>query len=855
MAMEETQKIENLLKKLVVIKRDGRRESFNIDKLVDSIKNACQDLCTLVEIEDVVKNFVEELYKESITSISTEEISERIARILITKGLVDTKWFEVAKRYELGAVYEDVYRSKEFNFDPKDLKLSFAAIKVLKSRYLLRDPESKRFTETPQMLFRRVAKAIAQVEYKYCVEKNRDSEKCKDVARYWEEKFYELLSDLRFLPNSPTLMNAGTKLGILSACFVIPVRDSIVTPDGEGIYDSLRAQAIIFQQGGGTGFDFSELRPEGDTISTTCGVSSGPLSFMRMFDVNTEVIKQGGRRRGANMGILHVWHPDIEKFIEAKSGRLKEINLQNFNISVGVYDYFMYAAINGGMIPLVNPRKTNLRPDRGNDSRYYAIVRAWGYISDEWIQNEIFEEIYTRNGSVWLDESAIITIDEAMAIAVDKGAVVRYVDAKKLFEQICRNAWDSGDPGLVFIDTINKRHSVWYLGKINATNPCGEQPLLPWESCNLGSINLEKYVYVDPNNETQIDWAKMAEDLKVIARFMDDVIDASSWPLKQLEVAVMRTRKIGVGVMGWHHMLIKLGIPYNSVDALYLAYHLAEWIEYNLALASIELAKERGPFPGYRDDKYRPTWITAKSFDELMNIAGIKDGPSDRVTKIVSKRPPVDWKYVEELRKEYGIRNAALTSIAPTGTISIIADTSPSIEPIFAVAFERHVSIGSFIEINKLFLDYLKRYELDDPKLIKIIAEKGTIHDLYFIPKTLKVLFKTAYDIDPKYHVLHQAMWQQWVCGGVSKTVNMRFETSIDEVREVFLLAWMLGCKGITVYRDKSRKQQVIYVGVKMQQSEKEEPSKTTAENIPRYRSISEAIEKLSKTECQQCEY
>jgi len=855
MASSEEQRMKTLLTQLTVIKKDGRKENFNIDKLVESLKRACQDLCTFSEIENVVRIFIDELNKEQTVVITTEEIAERIAKILINNGLSDIKWFEVAKRYELGEIYRDVYKSKEFRFDPEDLKLSFPAIKVLKSRYLLRDPNTKHFIETPQMLFRRVAKNIASIEYRYCMEKDRNNEKCSEISRYWEEKFYELLRDLRFLPNSPTLMNAGTKLGILSACFVIPVRDSIVTSDGEGIYDALRAQAIIFQQGGGTGFDFSELRPEGDSISTTFGVSSGPLSFMKMFDVNTEVIKQGGKRRGANMGVLHVWHPDVEKFIEAKSGKLKDTNLQNFNISVGVYDYFMYAVINGGMVPLVNPRKTNLRADLGNNSRNYAIVKARGYLLDEWIQTEIINEIEAKGGSVWLDESVIVTIDEAMAIAEDMGAVVHYINAKKLFEQIARNAWDSGDPGLVFIDTINRRHSVWYLGKINATNPCGEQPLLPWESCNLGSINLEKYVYIDVNGEPQVDWEKMAEDIKIVSRFMDDVIDAASWPLKQLEISTKKTRKIGVGVMGWHHMLIKLGIPYDSVDALYLAYHLAEWIEYNLAIASIELAKERGPFPEYNSDRYKPTWSTTRSFEELLNIAGIKDKPSDKVVKIVCKRPPTNWGYVEELRKRYGIRNAALTSIAPTGTISIIADTSPSIEPIFAVAFERYVSVGTFIEINRLFLESLKKYELDNPKLIKTIAERGAITDLYFIPRTLRMLFKTAYDIEPKYHVLHQAIWQQWICGGVSKTVNLRFEASIDDVREVFLLAWMLGCKGITVYRDKSKRQQVIYVGVKMHQSEKEETIKTTTENIPRYKSLSEAIERISKAECQQCEY
>ncbi|MEM1645383.1 MAG: adenosylcobalamin-dependent ribonucleoside-diphosphate reductase [Ignisphaera sp.] len=844
------------LSQITVVKRNGRIEPFNVDKLVNSLIKTCQNLCTSSEVQEIVKQIINEIIKQQSTTISSNEIAERIVKIMVANSIYDSKWLEVAKRYELGQVYKDVYRSKDFTLDPADLRLGFTSLKVLKSRYLLRDPETRRFIETPQMMFRRVAKTIAAVEYRYCMDNIGDSNKCNDVVKYWEDRFYELLADLRFLPNSPTLMNAGTKLGILSACFVIPVRDSIVTPDGEGIYDALRAQAIIFQQGGGTGFDFSELRPEGDIISTTSGLSSGPLSFIKMFDVNTDIIKQGGRRRGANMGVMHVWHPDIEKFIDAKSGKSKDVNLQNFNISVGVYDYFMYAAINGGMIPLVNPRKTNLRSDLGNDSRYYAIVRARNYITDEWVQAEVVKELEARGGSVWLDDSVIVTVDEAMAIAEDRKAIVSYIDAKKLFEKIARNAWDSGDPGLIFIDTINRRHSTWYLGKINATNPCGEQPLLPWESCNLGSINLEKYVYIDGERSPQIDWEKLADDLKVAARFMDNVIEAASWPLKQLEEAAKKTRKIGLGVMGWHHMLIKLGIPYDSVDALYLAYYLAEWIEYNIALASIELAKERKAFALYDPEKYRPTWLTVKPLEELLNIAKIKDKPSDKVLKIIEKRPTVNWQYVEELRKKYGIRNAALTSIAPTGTISIIADTSSSIEPIFAVAFERHTTIGTFIEINRIFLEYLKKYELEDPKLIKIVAEKGSVADLYFIPKSLRILFKTAYDIEYVYHVLHQAVWQQWVCGGVSKTVNLRFEASIDDVREVYTLAWMLGCKGITVYRDKSKRQQVIYVGVKMPQKEEtlEAHTESHAKHI-KYRSLTEAIESLTKIECQQCEY
>ncbi|MCS7111434.1 MAG: adenosylcobalamin-dependent ribonucleoside-diphosphate reductase [Ignisphaera sp.] len=845
---------------IIVIKRNGSRESFKVDKLVSSILKACNNRCSQSEISEIVNGLIEEI--KTHLEISTSELVDRIERIMITRSFEDPKWLEIAKSYELGKIYKDVRGREKIEIDSRDLALTFPAIKVLESRYLLKDPETGRFLETPQTMFKRVAKAMANVEREYCLKlKFNNHNKCSEVAAYWEEKFYELMSSLKFLPNSPTLMNAGTRLGILSACFVIPVRDSIITKDGEGIYDALRAQAVIFQHGGGTGFDFSELRPEGDVVISTAGVASGPVSFMRVFDVNTEIIKQGGKRRGANMGVLHIWHPDVEKFIEVKSGKFKDAALQNFNISVGVYDYFMHAALNGGLVPFVNPRKTKLCTDKGSDSKYYAIVRARDYISNEWVQEEIEKELEANNNRIWLDESVIITLDEAMAIAEENSAITGFVDAKKLFEKIIKSAWDSGDPGLLFIDTINRRHPTWYLGKINSTNPCGEQPLLPWESCNLGSVDISKYVYTNAEGNPRIAWHALAEDLKTIVRFMDDVIDASQWPLAQLELMAKKTRKIGVGIMGWAYMLIKLGIPYDSVDAIYLAYYLAEWLEYNLALASIELAKERGSFPAYITSKYRPTWLTAKPMEELIKIAKIDEKPTQKLLSIISDRPPVDWKFVEELRMKYGIRNATLTSIAPTGTISIIAGTSSGIEPLFAVAYERHVSIGTFIEIDRIFLEYLRNYDLDDPQLIKNIAERGSIEDLFYIPKALKRLFRTSHDIDPKWHLLHQAAWQQWICGGVSKTVNLKFDATVDTVREVYTLAWLLGCKGITVYRDKSKSQQVLYIGVKMSQTlQKDEKVEKMQESKQKFtvmlgESLAEAIEMSAQQGCSTCKY
>ena len=802
---------------ILVIKRDGRRKSFSIEKVVRSIASACRNAgLSQVHANSIVEQLLAEIGNRK--DISTKEIADRIERLMIERVIEDPKWEEAAKYYVLARIYKDVYGKGTWDgkFNPRDLELSYPGLKVMEQRYILRDPENLRCKETPQMVFRRVARAIAKIERIYGASESK--------VREYEEKFYELLSTRRFLPNSPTLMNAGTRLGVLSACFVLPVRDAMTTPDGEGIMDAVRAMALIQQQGGGTGFNFSELRPEGDVVASTAGVASGPVSFMKLFDVVTEVIKQGGRRRGANMGILDSWHSDIEKFLKSKSGELKDVQLQNFNISVGAYDYFMKAVEEGKPIPLINPRKTYLANGAPYDSRYYAIARARNYITEDWVAEIIIEELEANGGSIPLDRSKILTIDEAMVIAEKEGAIVRWIEAERIFEDVVKSAWDSGDPGMIFLDTINRRHPVWYLGKISSTNPCGEQPLLDWESCNLGSINLEKYVYYDENDKPHIDWLGLARDISIAVRFLDNVIDAAKWPLHHLERAAKRARKIGLGVMGWAHMLIKLGIPYDSIDAIYLAYYLAEWIEYCAIKASINLAKERSPFPTWNSKYYRPTWRSALSIEELMRRAGIVTKPSKRIKRILSERSNVDWDLVEEEIIRYGIRNACVTSIAPTGTISIVAGTSSGIEPIFALAFVRRVTVGTFIEVNKLFLNYLKKYELDEPELIKIVAEEGTATTIPFLPRTIRKLFKTAHDIKPIWHVLHQASWQQFVDAGVSKTVNMRNEASVDDVRNVYLLAWKLGCKGITVYRDKSKAKQVIYFGVKAARKIAEKP-------------------------------
>ncbi|MEM2005934.1 MAG: adenosylcobalamin-dependent ribonucleoside-diphosphate reductase [Zestosphaera sp.] len=789
------------MESLKVVKRSGGSEAFKLDKLTKSVHLAMSSagFSDPSNAAAVIDEVINEVLKNP-EGLTTVRIADLVEKVLISKVVVDPRYELAARNYVLSRIYNDVFGKNGWtSFNPEDSRMSYYSLRVLASRYLMKNPSNGRFLETPKTLFERVAGHISSAEA-------QDREK-------WFREFYRLLSELRFIPNSPTLMNAGTKLGILSACFVLPVRDSMVTPEGEGIYDIVRAQAIVFQQGGGTGFSFSELRPEGDVVSSTASVASGPLSFMRLFDVNTDVVKQGGRRRGANMGVLHVWHPDIMKFIRSKSGELKDRSLQNFNISVGMYDWFFKHMSEGRPIPLINPRKTSI--DGSSDSRKYAVVWARHYMDEEWVQEVIVDELEAHGGSIPLDESLIITWDEALAIAESENAIVGWEDPKAMFQEIVKNAWDSGDPGLLFIDTVNRRHPTWYVGKINATNPCGEEPLLEWESCNLGSINLEKYVqYVD--GKPTIDWAGLGRDVMVAVRFLDDVIDVAKWPLPQLEWAARRTRKVGLGVMGWAHTLITLGIPYDSVDALYLAYYLSEWIAYNAYRASVELAKEKGPFPVWNPKLYRPFWIAAKSFDEVLSAAGVDLMTSNSVRAIVESRPAVDWNQLREEMISYGLRNAALLSIAPTGTISIIADTSSSIEPIFALAFTRVVTVGTFVEVNNLFLNSLREYGLDNPEVISLITESGSVRHNPYIPRKLREIFATAHDVEPTWHVLHQAVWQQWVDAGVSKTVNMRAEASVDDVRNVYMLAWKLGCKGITVYRDKSKSQQVIYFGAKL---------------------------------------
>jgi len=785
------------LNKINVIKRNGKVEEFKLQKILNKL-GFIQD-----KVIEGITNDVSQLSKDG--NIDAKTISDVVERNLIENSLEYPELLTLAKRYVLSRIYNHVYgKGKWKDFDQKDLLLSYNALKVLEARYLLKDPDTLRYIETPQMMFRRVASFIASVEKLY--------NKSEWEIHHIEEKFYEKMSELKFLPNTPTLMNSSTRLGILSACFVLPVKDSMTTNNEDGIYDTLRAMALVHQQGGGTGFDFSELRPKGDIVASTAGVASGPVSFMKIFNVSTDVVKQGGKRRGANMGVMHVWHSDIEDFIHAKTGQLKDVQLQNFNISVGVYDYFMDKVEKGEEVPLITPRKTKIP---GTDHDYY-IVKARNYMNEEWVQEEILSELEEK-GSVYLDDSKIITIDEALYIAEKEGAIVKWVNARTIFDEIVKGAWDGGDPGLLFIDEINRRHPVWYLGKIQATNPCGEEPLLSWESCNLGSINLERFV-----KDGRVLWEDLADTIRYAIRFLDNVIDANRYPLKQIEEGTKKTRKVGLGVMGLARMLIKLGIPYDSVDAIYFSYQLSKFIYYHAFKASIELAKEKGSFPAYDPTRYREIWDSSRSFDYIMSVVNITDKPSNKVKELTKVVDSLDFSILKEGRIVLGLRNSTVVSIAPTGTISIIAGTSSSIEPLFALAFIRNVAVGKFMEIDPLFLDYLRRYELDNSEVVKKVAETGTVAENPFMPSTIRKLFRTAHEVSPEFHVLHQAAWQQWNDSGTSKTINLRTEEPPETVEKVYMIAWKLGIKGITIYRDKSKSQQVIYFGIKKEREDRE---------------------------------
>jgi len=578
----------------------------------------------------------------------------------------------------------------------EELALTENALKVLERRYLQKDEEG-RVIETPAAMFRRVAANIAMAEGKYGASPAQ--------IRAREEEFYQLMASLRFLPNSPTLMNAGREFQQLSACFVLPIEDSM-----ESIFEAVKNTALIHKSGGGTGFSFSRLRPANDIVSSTHGVSSGPVSFMMVFDAATEAIKQGGTRRGANMAVLRVDHPDILAFIEAKRDKTK---LQNFNLSVGVTDSFMRAVRENKEYELINPRN---------------------------------------------------------------GAVTARLSARDVFNRMVQLAWEGGDPGVIFLDRINADNPTPALGEIESTNPCGEQPLLPYESCNLGSINLARMTK-GPLFEAEIDWELLAQTVHSAVRFLDNVIDMNKFPLPQIAERTLGNRKIGLGVMGFADMLIQMGIAYDSQEAVGVAETVMSFIQAEARKASAQLAEERGVFPNWEQSIYNR--------DEAPGGKG-------------------------PLR----LRNATVTTIAPTGTISLIAGVSSGIEPLFAIAYTRTVLDGTqLMEIHPLFEQAARLRGFYSPELMREVAAKGRLCEVENVPADIRRIFVTAHEISPEWHVRIQAAFQRYTDNAVSKTVNFPREATVEEVAWTYHLAYDLGCKGITIYRDGSREGQVLTAG------------------------------------------
>jgi ribonucleoside-diphosphate reductase alpha chain len=567
------------------------------------------------------------------------------------------------------------------------MELTENSIKVLERRYLAKD-ENGSLIEDPDAMVKRVAKAVAGAD-----KKNLSHEEISKL----ENDFYNMLVKLEFLPNSPTLMNAGRPLGQLSACFVLPIEDTM-----EGIFESIKNAALIHKSGGGTGFSFSRLRPRGSTVNSTGGVASGPISFMKVFNAATEAVKQGGTRRGANMGILRVDHPDIREFITCKQDNR---DITNFNISVAVTEEFMNAVGNDNEYDLIDPRTKK-------------------------------------------------------PVGKEK--------ASEIFDMIIDNAWNNGEPGIIFLDRINKDNITPEIGEIESTNPCGEQPLLPFESCNLGSVNLS-IMTKKIEKSLEIDYDKIEKTVKSAVHFLDNVIEVNQYPLDMINKMTKGTRKIGLGVMGWADMLIELGIPYNSNEALKLAEKVMKFISDKSKEASSEIAEKKGVFPYYNKSIYKDSGTL--------------------------------------------LRNGTTTTIAPTGTLSIIAGVSSGVEPLFALTYIRRVMDNDeLLEVNPLFKKIAEKRGFYTNKLMKEIAQKGSIQNIKEIPKDIRNVFVTAHDISPEWHLKMQAAFQKYTDNAVSKTVNLAHSATRDDVKDVFMLAYTTNCKGVTIYRDGSRESQVLNI-------------------------------------------
>ena len=794
-------------------KRDGRIVDFDPFRIEHAIERAMiavgkYDRSLLEKITAYILKLIDERFEDKELP-DVEQIQDIVEFALIKFGL-----YEVAKAYITYRKEKERIRKEKIRLLGKYYeeevakKFSLNAIRLMVSRYLLKN-ERGELIEGPKQMFERVAALIVipdilydpmvfdkegkqdrkpfeefnPEEYEgkigikdengeFLVKWNRyHLERMKALYDYlnsqghmkvsWKEllkmieegafnkyyknykKYYELMVTKKFLPNSPTLFNAGARLGQLSACFVIPIDD-----DMGSIMRAATEAALIFKSGGGVGINYSLLRPAGDIVASTAGVASGPVSFMRIIDVVTDVVKQGGKRRGANMGILEVWHPDIDKFIHAKE---EEGVLENFNISVLITPEFWEYYEKGKEYPLLNPRLLR----RNN----YPLPGEKGFDIEK----------------------------------VPKEAIVAYVDPRNLLDDIAYMAWKTGDPGCLFMDNINRRNVMYKSrGPIRATNPCGEQPLYPYESCNLGSINLYAFVKFK-DGEAYFDWEEFKDTIKWAYRFLDNVIDVNKYPIEEIDKASKAVRRVGLGFMGLADTLYALGIPYSSEEGFRFISKVSEWLTYYAMLESIERARERGVFPLYDESSYVDGEIPVEGYyhKELWTL---------------------DWDYLVENIKKYGIRNLEVTSIAPTGSISMLFDVSSGIEPQYALVYEKKVTAGTFYYIDKEFERQLRMRGLYREEILKKISGNGgSLLGLDEIPIELKRVFLTALDIPWWDHIRAQAAAQIWITTSISKTINMPSWVSKEDVLSAYLFAHKMKCKGITVFREGSKSKQVYY--------------------------------------------
>jgi len=823
-----------------VIKASGAREDFSEEKLRASLLKAAADVGVSVDGEVKIR---------PSSDITSAELSDLVELELLRKAIDKPELAEAAKSHLLGKIYKEVL-GRDFLKDKSkygeralvaverlaaagllrqeaasalrwvelkpefDRSLSYNALRLFTNgNYALRGPDFK-IAETPAAAAARVATAVAG-----------DPE----TARL----YYDAITSLRMVPASPFWFNAWTKKEMFASCFTLEVEDclsSLTHPGRYCIYDALAYSGIIQQLGGGVGYDFSLLRPEGDVVRGSVGVASGPISFMKLFDANVDVIKQGGKRRGAQMGTLHVWHPDIRRFIKAKTGELKDAHLQNFNISVFVDDTFMEKALGvdqSPRYPLINPRA-----------------------------------FYDRTG-----KKPVEYADISKEVEAPKEAVWGEVDARGLFREIAEGAWDSGDPGLIFKANLNASNPLLgvdieiagthftYIWR--AVNPCAETQQNPFEVCNLTHINLVKFVRPNCTGRTFeeklgcLDWEGLAQAARVGTRFLDDAIERSRTGIKVIDEMNSATRKNGLGIMGFAELLIRLEIPYASWEAVELVNRIMGWIYVHALDESANLARERGPFKFFEKSIYARGELPVLKYQDFVwgRWEKVKyvyprelQEAGDKLREITVRTREWLGPHLERLREKVrgGVRNSVVLSIAPTGRTSILAGTTSGIEPVFALAFLRNVTVGTLVEYYEPGIEYLRAKGLWIPEVRRAVEETGMLRDAP-VPEDVKHLLATAMEIGWLWHVLMQASAQQWVDQGISKTINMPANAPSGDVYWAFAFAWAMGVKGITVYRDKSKSVQVIYTGLKQEIKKRLAETKIAVKPISLDTSIDEA--------------